>query len=77
MSREVITFGDIEIEKHNCYFLNNVDIDNKLIADKFFSSEENYKYFIGYTDVDNKIKPFSIVPSKTSAHVKSYDSKTK
>ena len=45
MSREVITFGDIEIEKHNfdryiiAIFLNNVDIDNKLIADKISSSK--------------------------------------
>ena len=49
MSKEIITFGDIEIEKRklHCYknpiFLKDVDIDNMLISDKVSSSEKNYK----------------------------------
>ena len=54
MGNKIITFGDIEVEKHkfNRYkypiFLNNVNIDNILVSNKFFSGEKNHKYFIGY-----------------------------
>ena len=41
------------------------------------SSEKNDKYFIGYEDDDYKFKPLNIMLPKSSAHVKSYDSKTK
>ena len=51
LSKEILTFGDIEIEKHkfHCHkspiFLKDVDIENVLISKKISSGEKNYKYF--------------------------------
>ena len=82
MSKEIITIGDIEIEKHkfnrykNQLFLNDVDIDNILISKKNSSSKNYYKYCICDMD-DYSIKPFTIILSKSSVYVKSYDGRTK
>ena len=67
MDKEIIKFGDIEIEKHkfHCYenliFLEDVDINNVLISNKISSGEKSYKYFIGYLDDDYKIKSLHIM----------------
>ena len=53
----------------NLVFLNDVDIGNLLICNKFSSGEKNYKYFFGYIDDDYKIKPLRIIPSKTNAYI--------
>ena len=54
MSKEVITFGEIEKRKFTAiktqYFLKDVIINNMLISNKISSGEKNYKYFIGYID---------------------------
>ena len=53
MSKEIITFGDIKIEKHKFYFYNtpifseDADIKNVLVPKKISSAEKIYKYFIG------------------------------
>ena len=39
--------------------------------------KKNYKYFIDYLYNDHKVKSLHIMPSKTSAYVKSYDGQTK
>ena len=58
-SKEIISFGNPEIEKHilhhskNLILLEDVDIDNILIYSMISSSEKNYKYFIGYKDDDD------------------------
>ena len=63
MGKEVITFGDIEVEKRKFFtmkipfFLNDVNIDN-IVSNRISSSKKNYKYFIDYLD-ENKIKPFT------------------
>ena len=54
-----------------------MDIDNRLIFNKSFSTEKSYKYFIGYLDNNFIIKPLHIMLPKTSAYVKSYDGETK
>ena len=54
MVEEIVTFGDIEIEKHNFYsyesptFLEDVDSNNASVSNKISSGEKNYKYFIDY-----------------------------
>ena len=53
-----------------------VDIDNILTSTKISSSEKNCKYFIGYIDDDCRIKKFSILLTKKSIDVKSYDAGT-
>ena len=46
MGKEIITFGDIKVEKHKSYhyqspiFLEDVDIDNVLVSNKIFLVEK-------------------------------------
>ena len=52
MSKEILIFGDIELEKNkfNHYkspiFLKDVDIEKVLVSSKISSGEKSYKYFI-------------------------------
>ena len=77
MGKQVLTFGDTEIEKDKCYrhkspiFLEDVDIEKKLVSNKISSDEKNYKYFICYFYNDYKVKPIHIMLSKMSTYVKS------
>ena len=50
MGEEILTFGDIEIEKKNyCnktpIFLNDADIEKVLVSNKISFGGKNYKYF--------------------------------
>ena len=71
MGKEILTFGDTEIEKNKfyCYrspiFLKDVDIEKVLVSNKIFVGEKNYKYFIGYLYNDNKVKSLHIMLPKT------------
>ena len=79
MDKEILTFGDIEIEKNKFYrhkipiFLKDVDVEIVLVSSNISFGEKNYKYFIGYLYNDNKVKPLHIMLLKTSAYVKSND----
>ena len=50
MGKEVLTFGDIEIEKNKFYhhkspiLLNDVDIEKVLASNKISTGGKNYKY---------------------------------
>ena len=83
MGKEILTFGDIEIEKNKFYrnkshvLLRDVDIEKVLVSNKISLGEKNYKYFIGYLYNDNKVQPLQIMLPKTSAYVKRYDGQTK
>ena len=82
MGKEILMFGDIEIEKNKFYChndlicLKDVDIQKVLVCNKISVGEKNYKYFIGYLYNDHKVKPLYIILSKRSAYVKSYDGQT-
>ena len=82
MGKEILAFGNVEIEKDKFYrhkgriFLEGVDIEKVLVSKKIYFGEKNYKYLIGYL-YDDKIKPLHIMLPKTSAYVKSYDGQTK
>ena len=83
MSKEIITFGDIEIEKRkfsyrrNLILLKDVDVDNILISSMISSSKKNYKHFISYEDGDDyKFKPLCFMIPEMIAYVKSYEGKT-
>lgn len=60
MGKEIIIFGDIELEKHKFgryktpIFLEDVDIKRVLLFNKISSGEKNHKYFIGYLCKDYK-----------------------
>ena len=83
MGKEILTFGDIEIEKNKFYgdkipiFLNNVDIEKALVSNKISFGDKNYNYLIGYLYNNDKVKPLNIMLPKTSAYVESYDGQTK
>ena len=52
VGKEIIAFCDIEIEKQisplqKSNFLEDLDIDEKLVSNNIFCGEKNYKYFIG------------------------------
>ena len=52
MGKEILTFGDIEIEKNKFWHykcsvaLRNGDFEKVLVSNKICFSEKNYKYFI-------------------------------
>ena len=82
MGKEILTSGDIKIEKNEFdrhespIFLKDVDIEKVLIYNNVSVGEKNYKYFIGYLYHDNKVKAIHMLP-KTSPYVKHYEGKTK
>ena len=83
MGKEILTFGNIVIEKNKFYchktpiFLRDLDIEKVLVSNKIYFGEKNYKYFIGYLYNVNKVKPLNIMLSKTNAYIKSYDGQSK
>ena len=86
MGKEILTFGDIEIEKKFYRIkipvpLGDVDIEKVLLSNKISFGEKNYKCFIRYfynnNNNNNKVKPLHIMLPKTSAYVKSSDGQTK
>ena len=67
MDKEILTFGNTEIEKNTFYRykspipLRDVDINKVLVFNKISFDEKNYKYFIGYLYNDNRGKPLHIM----------------
>ena len=67
MGKEILKFGDIEIEKKTftamrlLSFLKNVDTEKVLISNKILFGEKNCKYFIGYLYNNNKVKSLHIM----------------
>ena len=83
MDKEILTFGDIKIERKKFYrhespiFFKDVGIEKVLVSNNISSRGKNYKYFIGYFYNDYDVKPLHIMLSKRSAYVKHYDGQTK
>ena len=83
MSKEILTFEDIEIEKNKFYhhktpiFKKDVDIGKVLVSNKIFSAEKNCKYFIGYLYNDHKVKSLQIMLPRTRTYLKICDGQTK
>ena len=79
MGTEILTFGDIKIEKNKFYrnkipiLLKSVDIEKLLASNNISFGEKTIavKYFIGYLYNYDKVKPLNIMLPKTSAYVKS------
>lgn len=69
MTKEIIAFDNIEIEKHkfhhhkNLIFIEDLDIGNVLHTDIWYGF-----FLIGYYDVDYKTKPLGIMLPKTNAY---------
>ena len=84
IGKEIITFGDTEIEKTKCnhdktlILFKDLDIDNIKVYSMVSSGGKVYKNFISYKkDHNYKIKPLRQMLPKTSAFVKTFDGKTK
>ena len=81
--KEILTFGDIKIEKNKFYryktplLSGDVDIEKVFVSNKISFGEKSCKCFIWYLHNDNKVKPLHIILPKTSAYVKSYDGQAK
>ena len=64
MSKEIIKFDNIEIEKikfrhcKNQIVLKDADIEIMQVSSMVSSGQKNYKYLIGQKDDDYKIKSF-------------------
>ena len=76
MGKEILTFGDIAIEKDKFYrykspiSLEDVDINNISVSNKISLGEGNYKYIISYLYGDCKSKPLHIMLQKMRASIK-------
>ena len=83
MGKDILTFGDTEIEKNKSYrlktsiFFKDIDIKKILVSYKISSGKKICKYFIDYLYNEQKFKPLHIMLSQTSAYVKGYDRQTK
>ena len=82
-SKEILTFGNIKIEKTKFYrhktpiFLKAVDIEGVLVSNKISFGEKNYKCFIGCLYNDHKVKPLYVMLPKASVYVKGYNEQIK
>ena len=56
MNKNIIKFGDTEIEKHKFLqhkspiSIKNIDIDKIVVSNKVSFGKKGFKYFIGYKD---------------------------
>ena len=82
MGKEILTFGNVQIEKNKFYpigllFFWELQILKKYQCVTNFFGEKNKKYFIGYLYNGNKVKLLDIILPKISTYVKSCDGQTK
>ena len=69
MGKNMLTFGDIEIERNNFYHhespIFKKDVAIEKVSNKTSSGEKSYKYFSGYWCNDRKVMPLHIrLPKK-------------
>ena len=81
MSKEILTFGEVEIEKKKfsaikLLFFQDANIEKVLVSNKILFGEENCNYLICCLYNDNKVKPLHLMLPKTIAYAKSYDGQT-
>ena len=66
MNKEILIFGDIEIEKRNYHhkssiFLKVVNTENVLVSNKISSGVKSYEDFFGYLHNNHKVKPLHML----------------
>ena len=70
MSKEILTFGDIETEKNKSYghespiLKKDVDIEKVLVSNMISFGEKSYKFFIGHLYNDYKVKSLHVILPK-------------
>ena len=81
MDKKIIKFDDAEIEEYEFHqyktpiSINDIDINDTVVSNKFSFDKQDFKYFIGCKD-NNKIRPLCIFFPKMSIY-KRYSDKTK
>ena len=79
MGKEIITFGDIEIEKHkfwqhkNAISIRDINIDRTVVSSKAPFGKKGFKDFIGYENDDEKVMLLCTILPKTCAYTKYFD----
>ena len=75
MGKEIITLGNIKIEKQNFHgckdsiSINDVNIDRIVVSNKFSFGKKGFKYFIGYENDNEKLCPYVLCFQKR-VHIK-------
>ena len=72
MSEKTLKFCNSIVNKKEFNALNLVDIDKKVVSDKFKHNEKGLKYFIGYSD-DNIISTLCIILPQMSKDIKYFN----
>lgn len=72
MSEKTLKFCNSIVNKKEFNALNLVDIDKKVVSDKFKHNEKGLKYFIGYSD-DNIISTLCIILPQMSKYIKYFN----
>ena len=77
MGKEIITFGDIKVEKfhghQNQILIYAVNIDRIIVSNKVPFGKKGFKYFIGCENNYEKVVPLCIMLSKMSAYRRDFD----
>ena len=61
MGKEILMFGNIEIDFFFFFFFWDIDIEKVLVSNKIPFGKKNYKYFIGYLYNGNKVNPLNVM----------------
>ena len=78
MGKEIIMFGNIEVEKNNFHQYKNpvpiydANIDKLVVSRKFLFGEKGFKYYFGYKDA-KKVRPLCVMLPKMGAYSRDFD----
>ena len=78
INKEIIMFGDTEVEKHKVYqnknpvLMYDVDIHKIVVSSKFPFSKKGFKCFLGYEET-RKIRLLCIILPKMSTYGRDFD----
>ena len=81
MNKTIVKFDDIEIEEYEFHqhkspiSINDIDVNEIVVSNKFLSSKQDFKYFLGYKD-NKKIKLLCIFFPEMNINERYFD-KTK
>ena len=79
MGKEIISFGDIEVEKYKCHqrkipiSIGAVDFNKIIVSNKVAFGKKGFKYFIQYENDYEKVMPLRITLSTMSAYRRAFD----
>ena len=78
MDKKIIKFSDTEIEEYvfhqdkSSILINDIDINEIVVSNKFPFGKQDFKYFIGYKD-SVKIRPLCIFHPQMIVYRRNFD----